>query len=166
MRQLLQLAYVIARTGRDWYWALRRPHLYGVRTVVVAPDNSVLLVRHRAGPYAWVPPGGGVGRTEAIADAAAREIEEESGVSVAPASFSYHGRFDHHHQDLPNTVDVMVVRLTDAITPAPPRYSLEIADARFVTWRDMRQLDDDVEPGCLRRIDEVIHRRPPRVPKW
>jgi hypothetical protein len=60
----------------------------------------------------------------------------------------------------------MVVRLTDAITPAPPRYSLEIADARFVTWRDMRQLDDDVEPGCLRRIDEVIHRRPPRVPKW
>ena len=166
MRQLLHIAYMLARAGRDWYWAVRRPHLYGVRTVVVAPDNSVLLVRHRAGPFAWVLPGGGVGRNENIADAAAREIHEEAGMRIAPISFTYHGRFDHRHHDLPNTIDVMVVRLPVVTTPVPPRYSLEIADARFVTWRDMRHLDDDVEPGCLRRIDEVIHRRQPQVPKW
>lgn len=166
MHYILQLAYVIARTARDWYWALRQPHLYGVRTVVVAPDNSVLLVRHRAGPYAWVLPGGGVGRHESIADAAAREIKEEAGITLDPTHFTYHGRFDHRHHEHPNTIDVMVMRLPVPAVPAPQRYSLEIADARFVTWRDVRQLDDAVEPGCLRRIDEVIHRRPPNVPKW
>ena len=100
MRQLFQLAYVIARACRDWYWAVKRPHLYGVRTIVVAPDNSVLLVRHRAGPYAWVLPGGGVGRNENIADAAAREIQEEAGIHIAPSTFTYHGRFEHRHHDL------------------------------------------------------------------
>lgn len=166
MQYLLRLIYLVARTGRDWYWALRQPHLYGVRTIVMAPDGAVLLVRHRAGPYAWVLPGGGVGRDEAIADAAAREIKEEAGIELHPGDFTYHGRFDHHHHDHPNTVDVMVVHLAYPIEPLPPRYSIEIADARFVTLRDVRQLDDDVEPGCIRRIEEVVLQRPPRVPKW
>lgn len=166
MHQLLQLMYIIARAGRDWYWAIRRPHLYGVRTVVVAPDNTVLLVRHRAGPYAWVLPGGGVGRNEDLAQAAAREINEEAGIQLNPHDFVYHGRFDHHHQQLPNTVDVMVVRMADAVVPAPPRYSVEISDARFVTLRNLRDLDDAVEPGCVRRIEEIMQQRPPRVPKW
>ncbi|MFN5059883.1 MAG: NUDIX domain-containing protein [Chloroflexota bacterium] len=166
MQYLLRLIYLVARTGRDWYWALKQPHLYGVRTVVVAPDTSVLLVRHRAGPYAWVLPGGGVGRNEEIAHAAAREIMEEAGIELNPRDFTYHGRFNHHHNEHPNTVDVMVVHLADPLDPAPPRHSIEIADARFVTLRDIRHLDDAVEPGCVRRIEEVIQKRSPRVPKW
>lgn len=166
MQYLLRLIYLVARSGRDWYWALRQPHLYGVRTVVVAPDNSVLLVRHRAGPFAWVLPGGGVGRHEAIADAAAREIHEEAGIALDATEFVYHGRFDHFHHEHPNTVDVMVVRIADKVVPTPPRYSIEIADARFVTLRELRTLDDAVEPGCVRRIEEVVQQRPPRVPKW
>ncbi len=166
MQYLLQLIYLVARTARDWYWAVRQPHLYGIRTVVVTPDNAVLLVRHRAGPYAWVLPGGGVGRDEAIADAAAREIHEEAGIVLNPALFVYHGRFDHIHQNHPNTVDVMIVRMDHTVVPTPPRYSVEIADARFVTLRDLRMLDDEVEPGCVRRIEEVVQQRPPRVPKW
>jgi 8-oxo-dGTP pyrophosphatase MutT (NUDIX family) len=126
----------------------------------------VLLVRHRAGPYAWVLPGGGVGRNEDLAQAAAREINEEAGIQLNPHDFVYHGRFDHHHQQLPNTVDVMVVRMADTVVPAPPRYSVEISDARFVTLRNLRDLDDAVEPGCVRRIEEILQQRPPRVPKW
>lgn len=166
MQYFLRLIYLVARTGRDWYWALRQPHLYGVRTVVIAPDTSVLLVRHRAGPYAWVLPGGGVGRNEEIARAAAREIMEEAGIALDPRDFAYHGRFDHHHNEHPNTVDVMVVHLAYPLDPVPPRHSIEIADARFVTLRDMRHLDDAVEPGCVRRIEEVVQKRSPRVPKW
>lgn len=166
MNYILQLIYIAARAGRDWYWALVRPHLYGVRTVVVNPDNAILIVRHRAGPYAWVLPGGGVGRNEVLANAAAREIHEEAGITLDPAQLTYHGRFDHHHQNHPNTIDVLVCRVTSAISPAPPRYSIEIADARFVSWREIQRMANDVEPGCARRIEEVVHQRPPRVPNW
>ena len=45
--------------------------------------GRVLLVRHSYGPPVWALPGGGIGRSENPASAAAREFREELGCDIA-----------------------------------------------------------------------------------
>ena len=54
-------------------------------SVVLWKDNSVLLVKRKAGPYAgkWALPGGNVAFGERMAEAAKRELLEETGVTAA-----------------------------------------------------------------------------------
>jgi len=160
MASLLKLLYIAARAARDLYWAIRRPHLYGVRAVVIDPSGAVLLVRHRAGPHAWVLPGGGVETGESPSLAATREISEEAGVTIAASALVPHGVFSGAHAVHPCQVSVLVARLADPITPQPHASSIEVATARFVHPHDFASLDDTIEPGCARRIAEVIDQRP------
>jgi 8-oxo-dGTP pyrophosphatase MutT (NUDIX family) len=65
------------------YWLVARPHTRGVKCVVREGD-AILFVRHTYGDRrAWELPGGGVKRTEAPRDAAAREAREELGVELS-----------------------------------------------------------------------------------
>lgn len=157
---LLRILYIMARWGRDMVWAIRRPHLRGVRTVVIDATGAVLLVRHRAGPYAWVIPGGGVDGAEAGATAARRELYEEAGIVIPDDTLHHHGEFTGAHAVHPCTVNVYVARLTTLAIPRPKWYSIEIAAARFVPVAQLGNLDDYIEPGCLRRIREVVDQRP------
>ena len=144
---LLRISYILARWARDVVWAMRRPHLRGVRTVVIDATGAVLLVRHRAGPYAWVIPGGGVDGIEHGAAAASREIFEEAGIEISAHTLHHHGTFTGAHTVHPCTVDVYVARIDDHCTPQPKWYSIEIATARFVPITQLTSLDDHVEPG-------------------
>lgn len=157
---LLRILYIMARWGRDMVWAIRRPHLRGVRTVVIDATGAVLLVRHRAGPDAWVIPGGGVDGAEAGATAARRELYEEAGIVIPDDALHHHGEFTGAHAVHPCTVNVYVARLDFHCTPQPKWYSIEIATARFVPVAQLGNLDDYIEPGCLRRIREVVDQRP------
>lgn len=62
--------------------------------VALAPDENgvdhVLLIRRRWAPFEgmWALPGGHVNEGEEAVDAAARELQEETGVVVAPASLA------------------------------------------------------------------------------
>lgn len=165
MASLLKLLYIAARAARDLYWAIRRPHLYGVRAVVVDPSGAVLLVRHRAGPHAWVLPGGGVETGESPSLAATREISEEAGVHIAATALVPHGVFTGAHAVHPCQVTVLVARLATPLAPQPHAHSIEVVNARFVHPRDFASLDDTIEPGCARRIAEVIDQRP-ITPTW
>lgn len=49
---------------------------------VVVNAGEVLLVESKATPGAWVPPGGKVEAAEGLAEAAEREVLEETGVTV------------------------------------------------------------------------------------
>jgi 8-oxo-dGTP pyrophosphatase MutT (NUDIX family) len=54
-----------------------------VRSVAVTVcEGQVLLVASNSTPGAWVPPGGKLERHEALPEAAAREVLEETGVEV------------------------------------------------------------------------------------
>lgn len=61
-----------------------RGPLVGV-SVVLAKDNALLLVKRGRGAYRglWSLPGGHVRTGEKLADAAARELREETGVDAA-----------------------------------------------------------------------------------
>ena len=63
------------------YWLVVRPHLKGVKCVIVSGEH-VLLVRHTYGPRGWDLPGGGFKRGEPPAMAAEREMEEELGLRI------------------------------------------------------------------------------------
>lgn len=57
------------------------------RVLVGRSDGRVLLVVNALGDQRWSLPGGGVKRSEAARDAAARELSEELGVDVDPSEF-------------------------------------------------------------------------------
>ncbi|MEW2353844.1 NUDIX domain-containing protein [Spirillospora sp. NPDC029432] len=57
------------------------------RILLVDASDRLLLFRfrHREAPgHCWITPGGGVGAREGLAEAAARELREETGLAVAP----------------------------------------------------------------------------------
>ena len=58
---------------------------------LVLEGERVLLVRHRRDGIFdfWVPPGGGVREREALPDAAAREVAEETALIVEPTRLAY-----------------------------------------------------------------------------
>lgn len=63
--------------------------------VLVINDNKVLLVKGFLGSDKWALPGGGVKRSEKVAQAATRELEEEVGISVPESRLRLLGHHDH-----------------------------------------------------------------------
>ncbi len=80
---LHRLAYRLAHSLRLRWWRLRKPLLTGCRVLAFDSAGRVLLVRHSYGSGKWMPPGGGVSRGEAVLGAAARELLEETGCTLA-----------------------------------------------------------------------------------
>ena len=87
---------------------LRRPMTLGVRGVVIAADESVLLVRHGY-VSGWHFPGGGVEPGETCEDALARELGEEARVRLEGPP-ALHGVFFNGHVSRRDHVAVYVVR--------------------------------------------------------
>jgi 8-oxo-dGTP pyrophosphatase MutT (NUDIX family) len=56
------------------------------RILLLDGEDRLLLFRfgERQGGHCWITPGGGVGRGESLAEAAARELREETGLVVSP----------------------------------------------------------------------------------
>ena len=54
-----------------------------VRALIIAPDESILLARHRiSAGFVWAAPGGGVELGETIREALERELMEELGLDI------------------------------------------------------------------------------------
>ena len=74
--RLARLAYRVAYVGLRAWSLVFRPHTRGVKCVVCAGDE-LLLVRHSYGPRNWDLPGGFSRRGEEFVDTARREVAEE-----------------------------------------------------------------------------------------
>lgn len=134
----------------DSYLPLAATHSIGVGAVVLSPTGKVLLVQEKPLPGKstgyFKLPGGMVDANEHLADAAVREVQEETGVTAFFDSFL---GLRHHHQGQFGASNLyMVCRLTAEETePKPdPR---EILQAR---WFDCAEYLNDASASPYNKL--------------
>ncbi|MDQ5972257.1 MAG: hypothetical protein QG553_416 [Patescibacteria group bacterium] len=104
---------------------------FGWRTrVLVIVDGEILLLRGWLGTGRWQLPGGGVHRGEPPAQAAQRELREETGIEVSAEQLQplYSGRSSSH--GLSFNFHAYVVEL--AAKPVVKRQAIEISESQWV----------------------------------
>ncbi|MBA2933191.1 NUDIX domain-containing protein [Sphingomonas sp. CGMCC 1.13654] len=139
---------LIARAARLW-WAIRRPRTLGVRALVLDGEERVALVKHTYLPN-WYLPGGGVKRRERFADALARELREEIGLTEFRLDRML-GIYRNGSEGKDDHVVIYVVRIRTATADIRPADALEIEAAG---WFALDRLPEDISPASLRRIEE------------
>ncbi len=128
-----------ATVGKVVFWATW-PALYlllvrSKRTrVIVEAEGKILLVRPWLGSGQWELPGGGIHRGEAPAVAAARELEEETGVQVAPEDLELLSEERLRGYGLSFWCHTYVVRLPAAVQLRPQ--PSEILEASWLSTED------------------------------
>lgn len=138
-----RLAYPLARL----WWRQTAPVRIGVRAIVLDPQGRVLLVRHAYGYEGWSFPGGAPHRREALAQTAAREVWEETGVRCQVKRLL--GVYDSFVEGKSDHVALFVCATEDTATqPA----SAEIAAAGFF---DLAALPAGAASGARRRLAEM-----------
>lgn len=119
---------------------------------IVEHEGRILLVRHRReGRYDfWVAPGGGVQGTESLAEAAEREVREETGLHVVAERLVYVEEF--YQPETRHCKFWFVARYVGGTlnVEAPEAVSEYIVEAG---WHTQDQLQS------LQVFPEVLHRR-------
>lgn len=120
----------------------------GVRALVRDGTGRVLLLRHTYLP-GWYFPGGGVEAGETAAEAAAREVLEETGVRLAapPRLVSMHLNLRVSGRDH------VALFHGEAIDARPVARVGEIAEVGFFA---LDALPDGVTGATMRRLDEAV----------
>jgi len=105
-----------------------------------SPARSVLLVRRGNEPFAgsWALPGGFVDEGEQAADAAPRELREETGVQLDAAELDLLGIYDAPGRD-PRGWSVSVAYVASLEEELSAAGADDASDAR---WWDVKQLPD------------------------
>jgi ADP-ribose pyrophosphatase YjhB (NUDIX family) len=148
MRALLQLGYRLRRLLLRWL----RLRTRGVKVMVFNEPGALLLIRNGYGDRRlWVLPGGGVGRRETPAAAAAREVREEVGLEVrelAPVA-TYESAAEGKRD---------TVHLFRAVADGPPVMDRrEVEEACFFP---LDALPESVSAATRRRIMELERKQP------
>ncbi|MFJ1958635.1 NUDIX domain-containing protein [Streptomyces microflavus] len=100
--------------------------------IVLLTDGHVLLIERRWAPYAgsWALPGGHVDEQETSLQAAVRELEEETGITVPANALRQVGAFDAPGRD-PRGRYVTVAYTATLPEPVAPTPRDDAADARW-----------------------------------
>jgi 8-oxo-dGTP pyrophosphatase MutT (NUDIX family) len=146
----------IAHAIRLRWWRIRKPRFSGCRVLALDGAGRVLLVRHSYGSGHWMPPGGGMKRSEDALAAAARELFEETGCRLERAI-----QVSWVEEDIGgarNGVNIVVGHTSDE--PCPDLR--EIIEASFFA---LHALPEDMAPQFRERLiswitEETAARRP------
>lgn len=132
------------------------------RALVLDPDDRLLLLQGRdparpGEPPWWELPGGGIERDETSAEAALRELREETGiteVAIGPCVFTQHARFTFAGIDFDQFEYLHLARVPAATTWAPQRLeALEVAALGGQAWwaaGDLAGIPERIIPDALR----------------
>lgn len=120
-----------------------------VDMVVLTDDGAVLLIKRKAEPFkeCWALPGGFIDIDETLADAAARELEEETGLSGV--ELTQLRAFDRPDRD-PRGRTIAVAFLARVSGRPEPRAGDDAADARWMRL-------DDLPPLAFDHDDIISH---------
>jgi 8-oxo-dGTP pyrophosphatase MutT (NUDIX family) len=125
MDVLFRLGYRTAYAALRAWWLLRRPQAHGA-AVAIWHGDALLLVRTSYRPRQLDLPGGGIGRGEAPAAAAVRELREETRIEVEPSALVDLGEF--HYADGSR-------RITAFLFAWRPRLPVQaVVDRREIVW--------------------------------
>ena len=150
MARLHRLALRIAWLGLRAYWWLLHPKVRGA-AVLVRVDDRLLVIRNSYRRVLTVP-GGRVGRQEEHQAAAARELEEETGISVEAERLVPAGHVLCTALGSKDDVYFYELRLTQE--PSVRVDGREVIEARFAheasldrrtLWPPLRQLFDEAD---------------------
>ena len=143
---MLRLITPFAYRVRRRVMALLRWRTQGVKLLVFDREGHLLLVRHRYGRSdLHMLPGGGIARGEGPAQAAARELREETGCIVRALMLV--GRYESRTEGRRDTVFLFTARSDEAPVPDGG----ELAEAAFHALDD---LPATLSPATRRRIQE------------
>jgi ADP-ribose pyrophosphatase YjhB (NUDIX family) len=129
----IRFAMRCAYKALGMWWRIRKPSIRGV-FVAIWHGDSVMLIRNSY----QIPrsmPGGGVGRGEAIALAALRELREEVGLVVPPAALRYACTIVDTSRYVRDTVTFYEMHVTEP--PVLALDGLEVVSAAFVPAADL-----------------------------
>lgn len=129
MNTIIRFFIRCAAVGFRFFSWLARPTIVGAG-VLIWKDGAVLLVQPSYRDWLTVP-GGHVGRREDPREAAARELHEEVGISVAPDTLVNLGVFVVHHSNTEDHVHVYACTMPDDQVVAVDQR--EILSASFVS---------------------------------
>ncbi len=120
------------------------PGVHSVRVLLVR-DDRVLLVRHWYAPGILMLPGGGLAKGESPADAARREIQEETGFELEELELlgEYHGNYKG------DVVTVFIATKFRGFVRLVPNH--EIMLRSFKSLKDIEDLEE-IAPDSKRRI--------------
>ena len=122
------------------------PVLRIAAAVILDGDGRILLVR-KQGTTAWMQPGGKLEAAELPDVALARELNEELGLVVDPATFDHWGRFAADAaNEAGHTVDCDIYALT---IEQPPVAAAEIAELR---WVSLDEIGLEIAPLALDHV--------------
>lgn len=121
----------------------------GVQGIIVDDASRVLLIRHGYRP-GWHFPGGGVEHGEDVEVALAREVLEETGVTILepPRLIGIYSHFENFPGD--HIILFLIGRWRRDVVPEA---NAEIAEHRFCA---LDNLPDELSAGTSRRLKEVF----------
>jgi ADP-ribose pyrophosphatase YjhB (NUDIX family) len=151
--RVLRLAFDLYRL----HWRILRPVTLGVRIVLVA-DGQVVLVKHTY-QDGWHLPGGAINRGEMPHAAAVREAKEEAGAMLTqpPQLLGVYSSFDQGHSNH------VLTYMSDSFRLETPTDRWEIAEHGLFA---VKQLPHDTTAGTRRRIDEFLAGSGPYSGAW
>ena len=138
---------------------LRRGMTLGVRAAIFDSQERVFLVRHSY-VRGWYLPGGGVESGETLADALARELQEEGGI-VLDGPAELFGVYLNREASRSDHVALFVSRSWRQATP-PRVPNLEIVECGFFA---ATSLPEGATAATRRRLAE-IGRKAAISPEW
>jgi ADP-ribose pyrophosphatase YjhB (NUDIX family) len=131
------------------YWRFARAMTLGVRGLVVDEQGRIFLVKHSY-VSGWHLPGGGVEAGETLAEALARELQEEGNIELTEPAQLY-GVYFNDRDSRRDHVAVFVVRgFRQATAPVPDH---EIVAHGFFA---LDELPNDTTAGTRARIIEIL----------
>jgi len=132
-----RLLYIVFLGANAVLPIVRRPR---TRVIVMLNDREILMVKNWLGSQRWTLPGGGMKRGETPAAAAARELLEETGLTVNHDQLTFLGPVAS--PEPPRTIMLFRVDLNDIDSGAhiPSESRFEILD---LGWHSLSRLPVD-----------------------